>query len=58
MARRADPAVKVLGLLEAMSPEVRQTVLALARDKFRGPVAQKVVRRARAKAVVQMDPAT
>lgn len=35
MARRVAPAVKVLTLLRAMPPEVRQTVLDMARDEFR-----------------------
>lgn len=58
MARRAAPAVKVLTLLRAMPAEARQIVLDLARDEFRTPGAQKVVRKPRTTraAFVQGEP--
>jgi hypothetical protein len=47
VARRADPAVKVLTLMRGMTSEVRATVLALAREEFRVPAAATKVTRKR-----------
>lgn len=61
MARRAAPAVKVIETLRAMNPDVRQTVLDMARAEFRPVIpASKVARKVRAPkmAFVQADPQT
>lgn len=56
MARRPASAVQVMAALRAMNPDVRKTVLDMARDEFRVPVAATKVTRKRRAALVQADP--